>query len=67
LAQNIAAVFGLLLGFNMLFFMVPKVLQDLCINTHIEMMKDHDIIKDVIRDQKLDKAERGLRILASFR
>lgn len=39
----------------------------MCTSTHIEMMKDYEIIKDVIRDQKLNKAERGLRILAAFR
>jgi hypothetical protein len=51
----------------MLVFLVPKSLQDMCTNTHIEMMKDLDIVNDVIKDQKLDKAERGLRILSAFR
>jgi hypothetical protein len=31
------------------------------------MMKNTNIIKEVVKDQKLAKAERGLKILAAFR
>ena len=39
----------------------------MCVATHIEMMKDFEIVRGVVRDQKLDKAERGVRILRVFR
>lgn len=46
---------------------IPTALQILSVTSHIEMMKDPNIIKEVVKDQKLAKAERGLRILAAFR
>ena len=46
---------------------IPTALQILSVTSHIEMMKDSNIIKEVVKDQKLAKAERGLRILAAFR
>jgi len=46
---------------------VPETIQNLSMATNIEMMKDFEIVRSVVRDQKLDKAERGLRILAVMR
>ena len=49
-AQIGSASLGILLGLNMSVCLIPKTLQDMCTSTHIEMMKDPELIKDVIRD-----------------
>ena len=58
---------GLICGIAALTRMIPLSLNTLCIATHIEMMKDGELVNSVVKDQKIAKAERGLRILAAFR
>jgi len=65
--QAILSSIGLLVGLVSVVKFIPNALQILSVTTHIEMMKEANIIKEVVKDQKLGKAERGLRILAAFR
>ena len=61
------SVIGVILSAFSLSSIVPETVQNLSVATNIEMMKDFEIVRSVVRDQKLDKAERGVRILSVLR